>query len=232
MSRYYPVLLDVGGRPCLVIGGGEVAEAKARGLLACGARVTLIAPAVTSGLRNLAAAGRIHWVQRDYRPGDLEGFMLAIAATDSPAVNRRVWQEAEERRIWLNAVDDPDHCSFILPAVHRQGDLVLAVSTGGKSPALAARLRDRLAARLGPEYARWLELLGRLRPEVTRRVPDPDARKALWYRIVDSDALDRLRAGDAAGALATVRALIEGWAQVAAEEAVGSAEAAGTAGSP
>lgn len=211
MSRYYPVLLDLRDRPCLVIGGGEVAEAKTRGLLDCGARVTLIAPEATTGLRELAGTGRITWLRREYRPGDLEGFVLAIAATDAPEVNRRVWEEAGQRRVWLNAVDDPAHCSFILPAVHRQGDLILAVSTGGKSPALAARLRDRLAAILGPEYARWVDLLGDLRPEVTRRVPDPEARKALWYRIVDSDAFDRVREGDVDGALATARALIDAW---------------------
>ena len=216
MKRYYPVLLDVEGRPCLVVGGSQVAEEKVRGLLESGARVTLLAPRATPTLTRWARSGRIAWLRRRYRPGDLAGFVLVVAATDGSEVNRQVWTEAQHRGIWLNAVDDPPHCSFILPAVYRQGDLLVAISTGGTSPALAARLRDRLGAGLGPEYALWLQLLGQLRPEVTRRIPDPEARKRLWYRIVDSDGLERVRKGDVQGALAVARALID------QEEAQGS----------
>lgn len=109
----------------------------------------------------------------------------------------------------LNAVDDPSHCHFISPAVHRQGDLAVAVSTGGKSPALGVRVRDRLAALLGPEYAVFLEMLGDLRPQVAAREPDPARRTALWYRLVDSDALEHLRRGEAAGARQLLRALLD-----------------------
>lgn len=208
MNPFYPVLLRVAGMPVLVVGGGRVAATKVEGLLRCGARVTVVAPELGPELARLAAARRLAWRPRPYRNGDLRGFWLAIAATDDPALNRRVWEEARRRRIWVNAVDDPEHCTFILPAVHRQGDLILAVSTSGRSPALAVRLRDRFARELGPAYARWLELLGSLRDEVRARYPDADARAAVWYRIVDSDAFALLSAGQEELARARVRALL------------------------
>ncbi|ADU51738.1 uroporphyrin-III C-methyltransferase [Thermaerobacter marianensis DSM 12885] len=208
-TPFYPVMLDLRDRPCVVLGGGAEAEAKVRGLLAAGARVTLIAATASENLARWAAAGRIRWLRRAYRPGDLAGFVLAIAATGDPDLNRRIRREADRHRLWLNAVDDPPHCSFILPAVHRQGDLVVAIGTGGKSPALAARLRDWLAGRLGPEYAVWLQLLGEMRPLVTRRVPDPGRRKALWYRMVDSAGLDLVRRGDVEGARRLLQTLLD-----------------------
>ena len=206
---YYPVMLDLRDRPCVVLGGGGEAEAKVRGLLAAGARVTLIAADGTEALARWAAEGRIRWIRRDYRPGDLDGFMLVIAATEDPSLNRQIRDEADRRHLWLNAVDDPPHCSFILPAVHRQGDLVVAIGTGGKSPALAARLRDRLARELGPEYAAWVALLGSMRPAVTARIPDPEQRRALWYRMVDSEGLERIRHGDEPGARRLLEDLLD-----------------------
>ena len=142
--RYYPVYLNLTERPTVVIGGGTIAEGKVLGLLEADARVNLIAPEISSRLRDLAANGKIHWEQRSYQPGDLAGTMLAISATDDPQVNQRVWDEAHERGIPINVVDDPPLCDFIAPAIVRRGDITLAISTNGKMPALAAYLRRQL----------------------------------------------------------------------------------------
>lgn len=205
----YPLFVDLRGRRCVVVGGGPVAEAKAAALLECGADVVVVSPGLTERLKSWAAEGKVRWEPRPYRTGDLEGAWLVVSAPDAPEVNRRVWHEAQARRVWMNAVDDPAHCSFIAPAVHRQGDLVVAVSTSGKAPALAVRLRDHFASQLGPEYAAFLELAGELREELARRVPEFGSRRDLWYRIVDSGVLEDLRAGQGERARERVRRMVE-----------------------
>lgn len=207
MSHYYPVLLDLRGRPCVVIGGGTIATGKVDGLLEAGAMVTVIAPELTPKLAALAAAGRVRHLARPYQTGDLAGAFLAIGATDDRAANAAVWEEATARNLLFNAVDDVPHCNFIAPSILRQGDLTVSISTSGKAPALAVRLKERLAPELGPEYARFLELAGQLRDGLAAAVPDFEQRKALWYRLVDSDVLSLLRAGDEAGARARIEEL-------------------------
>ena len=193
---FYPVFLNLRGRRAVVIGGGAVAEQKVLGLLSAGAHVTVVSPETTPRLAELAAAGGIDLRRRLYRSGDLAGAWLAIAGTDDRAANAQVWAEAEREGVLLNAVDDLDHCSFIAPAIHREGAITVAVSTSGKSPALAARLRQRVARLVGPAEARLCELLGELRPELAARVPDSHERTALWYRIVDSDVIEFVRQRD------------------------------------
>ncbi len=205
---FYPVFLDLRGRRAVVIGGGAVAEQKVLGLLTAGAHVTVVSPEPTPRLAQLAAAGEIELRRRPYRSGDLAGAWLAIAGTDNRAANARVWAEAEREGVLLNAVDDLDHCSFIAPAIHREGDITVAVSTSGKSPALAARLRQRVARLIGPADARLCALLGELRPELVARVPDPRARTTLWYRIVDSDVIKFVRRGDIEGARRRIEDLV------------------------
>src|SRR5205823_13711138 len=161
---------------------------------------SVVSPETTPRLAELAAAGGIDLRRRPYRSGDLAGAWLAIAGTDDRAANAQVWAEAEREGVLLNAVDDLDHCSFIAPAIHREGDITIAVSTSGKSPALAARLRQRVARLVGPAEARLCALLGQLRPEVAARVPDAHVRTALWYCIVDSDVIEFVRRGDMEGA--------------------------------
>ncbi len=200
MTTFYPVYFNLEARPCVVIGGGEIAEQKVLGLLEAGAHVTVVSEQVTRRLDELATQGLIQLTRRSYRRGDLEGMFLAIAAPEGRAVNNEIWEEAGQRGTPLNAVDDLPHCTFIAPAIYRQGDLVIAISTGGKSPALAVRLRERLAALIGPEFSAFLDLLGDLRAEVAARVPGFAARTSLWYRIVDSDAIEFIRRGDIAGA--------------------------------
>src|SRR2546421_3871870 len=208
MTAFYPVCLDLRGRRAVVIGGGAVAEQKVRGLIAAGAHVTLVSPETVPALSDLARRGAIEIRRRSYRPGDLAGAWLAIAATDDRSVNEAVWAEAERVGVPLNAVDDLEHCSFIAPAIHREGDITVAVSTGGKSPALAVRLRQRIARLVGRVEARLCALLGELRPELATRVPDVRARTALWYEIVDSDVIDHLRRGDVEGARRRIDELV------------------------
>src|SRR5712691_6783259 len=209
LVTFYPVVLNLRGRRAVVIGGGAVAEQKVLGLLSAGAHVTVVSPETTPHLAELAAAGGIDLRRRPYRSGDLAGAWLAIAGTDDRAANARVWAEAEREGVLLNAVDDLDHCSFIAPAIHREGDITVAVSTSGKSPALAARLRQRVARLVGPAEARLCELLGELRPELAARVPDSHERTALWYRIVDSDVIEFVRQRDDEGAHRRIDELLE-----------------------
>jgi len=194
--HYYPVLLDLRGRRAVVVGGGTIAEGKVAPLVEGGAVVTIIAPELTPGLVILARAGRFAHLNRAYLPGDLEDAYLAIAATDDPEVNHAVHAEAEAKGVLINVVDDPDYCGFILPSILRRGDLVVSVSTSGSAPALAVRVRERLERELGDEYARFLALAGSIRAPLAARYPDFQVRKRLWYRLVDSDILALLRAGD------------------------------------
>src|SRR5437870_8872820 len=207
MTAFYPVFLDLRGRRAVVIGGGAAAEQKVRGLVAAGAHVTLVSPDVTPALTDLGRRGAIELRRRGYHDGDLAGAWLAIAAVNR-TVNAAVWAEAERLGVPLNAVDDLEHSSFIAPAIHREGDITVAVSTGGKSPALAVRLRQRIARLVGRAEARLCALLGELRPELAARVPDARARTALWYAIVDSDVIDFVRRGDIEGARGRIEELI------------------------
>jgi siroheme synthase-like protein len=163
--HYYPVMLDLTGRPVVVIGGGTIAEQKARELVEAGARVRVIAPELCPGVAALVDAGAAAWERRGYRAGDLAGAWLAVAATDDRAVNRAVWAEAEAGRVLLNAVDDVAHCHFLAPSVHREGDITVAVSTAGHCPTLAVRLRERVAGLVRPEHAALARLAGALRAE-------------------------------------------------------------------
>ena len=196
MSGYYPVLLDLRGRRAVVVGGGAVAEAKVGPLVDAGAAVTVVAPALTPGLALQAREGGLAHVARAYAPGDLDGAWIVIAATDDPDVNHVVHAEAESRGILVNVVDDPPYCGFILPSILRRGELVVAVSTSGNAPALAVRIRERIERELGDEYARFLTLAGALRKPLAEKYPDFQVRRRLWYRLVDSDVLALLRAGD------------------------------------
>jgi precorrin-2 dehydrogenase/sirohydrochlorin ferrochelatase len=150
----HPVFLDLAGEPVVVVGAGAVAERKIAALLESGARVTVIAPKATPRLLALAEGGEVRLLARPYGPGDLAGCRLAYVATDDPEVSRAVRAEATALGVWLNVADQPELCGFIAPAVVRRGDLTLAVSTGGASPALARWIRERLEADFGPEYGR------------------------------------------------------------------------------
>ena len=193
---YYPIFLDLRHRRCVVVGGGREATNKVKNLLQAGALVKIIAPTLTQELKELVEAGQIEHVSRDYRPGDLADAFLIVSEKGDLARNEAVWREANDVNAPVNVVDDTGHSSFIAPSIVRRGDLTVAISTSGKAPALAVRLRQRLEKELGPEYARFLELAGQLRAQLTSSVPDFEERKTLWYRLVDSEVLGLLRHGD------------------------------------
>ena len=179
-KRYYMACLDLEGRSALVVGGGSVAREKVEGLLDCGARVTVFAPELDPELDRRD----VELVRREYRAADLEGRALVVAATSSEEVNRRVFRDAEARGLLCNVVDVPELCSFILPAVHRQGPIAVAVSTGGASPALAQRLRDDVAGVVGPRHAELAEELRALRPWAKERYPSYEARRDFFRALV------------------------------------------------
>ncbi|MCL4394625.1 MAG: bifunctional precorrin-2 dehydrogenase/sirohydrochlorin ferrochelatase [Chloroflexi bacterium] len=195
MSTGYPVtLFNLNESLCIVVGGGLVAERKVQALLDAQARVRVIAPAITDELARAARASAIDWLARLYQPGDLADAFLVIAATDDVDVNRAVAHEAHERKLLINVVDDPAHCNYIAPAVVRRGDLTIAVSTGGAAPALAAYVRARLERQFGGEWAVLVPRMARLRERIAARVPELNARREVWRRVVDA-GLDDLSAG-------------------------------------
>jgi precorrin-2 dehydrogenase / sirohydrochlorin ferrochelatase len=183
----FPIFLKIAARPCVVIGAGNLAEAKIESLQAAHARVTVISPRASTRIADLAAAGEIAWQRREYVRGDLQGSFLAIAATDVPAVNRAVYAEAIESDILCNAVDDPPFCDFYFPSVVRRGDLQIAISTAGASPALAQRLRKEINAQLPLDAGDWLNDLGNLRREVTQMEPLNEERKWLLHQLAQRE---------------------------------------------
>ena len=190
---YYPVLLDLTGRRCVMIGGGVIAERRVDALATAGAHVIVISPRLTPALAALAAEGRIEHEPRAYREGDLAGADLVFVATDTGEVNAAVAREARERGLWVNAADDPARCTFILPALVRRGDLTVAVATGGSSPALTRAIREELEAYLTDDYATLAAIAAEARKEVRasgrpvtaeawRRALGPEVRRLIVER--------------------------------------------------
>ena len=206
---FYPVYLNLKGKRAVVIGGGEVAERKVESLLETGALISVVSPEVTPRLSALADEKRVELHKRPYRRGDCSGAALVLSATDDADVSTAVWNEARTMGTLVNTADQPSLCDFIMPAVVRRGDLTIAISTSGTSPALAARLRGRFSRMLGPEYERLLDLLARARPEIRRRVQHERNRKALHYRILDSDVITLLEQNDSNGAERRLQEIIE-----------------------
>jgi len=180
---YFAAFLDLRGRRCLVVGGGEVGERKARALLEYGAHVIVVSPTVTAGLAALAVVGRIVERLRPFRRADLRGCALVMAATGDPVVDDAVAALAHRARALVNVADRPERCDFILPSVLQRGDLQIAVSTGGRSPALAREIRRRLETVFGPEYAELIARTGRARQAARAAAPTPAARLAAGRRM-------------------------------------------------
>ena len=191
-DHQYPVNLVLTGRPCLVVGGGRIAARKVEGLVACGARVHVVASAVGDEIRALAGSG-VTWEERPYRRGEVAGYRLVISATDDAEVNRAVFADGEQAGVWTNSADDPANCSFTLPAVVRRGPLMVTVSTGGHSPALATWLRSRVAEEVGPEYEVLVELLAAEREAI--QASGRSTEHVDWQKALDSDMLALIRAG-------------------------------------
>jgi len=202
----YPIVLDLAGRRAVVVGAGRVALRKARALAEAGARVTAVAPEF---LPEFAEAEGVECIEAPYAAEHLEGAVLAVAATDDPAVNRRVADDARAAGILVNVVDVPQECDFIVPAQVRRGDLLVAITTGGAAPSLSRRLRERLEAEFGPEWAEYLEALRAVRERVRLEGHSPEVRRRIFERLTEPDIVEAARAGPDALRRA-VDAVVEG----------------------
>jgi precorrin-2 dehydrogenase / sirohydrochlorin ferrochelatase len=198
-DAFFPMLVNLTGRKCVVVGAGTVAAAKIKGLLLCDADVVVVSPRAVLPIQRLARAGRLVWRRKAFSPGDVRGKFLAIAATNSNKMNKVVFRACAARGVLCNSVDDPKHCDFIYPAVARRGPLQIAISTGGRSPALAARLRRELERQFGPEWSAWVEDLGRRRDELLRgKMPARSRRRRLQQMATSKAFRDFLRGDELA----------------------------------
>jgi precorrin-2 dehydrogenase/sirohydrochlorin ferrochelatase len=179
----YPVFLKLEGRKVLIVGGGKVAEEKIYAVLRSARDVTVIAPEISPQIRTWAETGLVQHLAQEYRPGMASGFFLVIACTDSESINRRIYEEAQSAGALCNAVDDPGYCDFYAPAVVSRGDFQIAISTGGKSPALAQRIRKKLELEFGPEYESWIGWLGRMREGFMKALPRSPRRTELLHLL-------------------------------------------------
>jgi len=184
------MFLKLEGRSCLVVGAGKIGESKIRSLLAARAKVRVIAPWATPAVEAWERAGVLTRQAREFEAADLDSTFLVVAATSSIKVNDQVYREAQRRQVLCNVVDDPDRCDFYYPAVVRRGDLQVAISTAGKSPALAQRLRREFEAQLAPVYACWIEELGRIRKQLFGRKLDPEHRRKLLHQLASRESFE------------------------------------------
>lgn len=185
--RYYPIFLDIRNKPCVVIGGGKVAERKAAGLLKAGASVIVISPGLTAQMKKLAQTGKISHIRRRYRKGDLLGKSIAIAASGSREANRAVFEEARNLKIPVNTVDAPLLSSFIVPSVVERFPLAIAISTSGQCPALSKKLRKKLEKEIGKEYANFAKILGAVRTKLLKERVNRDKKDRIIAALVSSD---------------------------------------------
>jgi precorrin-2 dehydrogenase/sirohydrochlorin ferrochelatase len=190
----FPIFLKLEDRSCLVVGAGRIAESKIRSLLISRAKVRVVAPWATPAVFSWARAGALQWDARPFQPADLDSIFLVVVATSIPDVNDLVYRDAQLRGILCNVVDDPERCDFYYPAVVRRGDLQIAISTGGHSPALAQRLRREFEAQIAPIYAGWLEELGQARKKLFASSLDPEHRRALLHAAASRQSFDARRA--------------------------------------
>ena len=189
----FPMFMKLEGRSCLVVGAGTIGEPKIQSLLASGASVRVVAFTATAAVAQWAETGAITWEARAFNASDLDGIFLVIAATNSRDVNATIFREAGQRNILCNVVDDPEYCDFYYPAVVRRGELQLAISTNGHSPALAQRIRRELEVQFGPEYGEWLEQLGTIRQQLFASKIDPEERRRLLHELASREAFERAR---------------------------------------
>ncbi len=190
----FPMFMKLEGRPCLVVGAGTIGAPKISSLIAAGAVTRVIALSATAEVGEWARAGSLTWEARAFESADLDGVFMVIAATNSRELNAAIFNEARQRNILCNVVDDPEYCDFYYPAVVRRGDLQLAISTNGQSPALAQRIRRELEIQFGPEYGDWLEQLGNIRQQLFASKMNPEERRHLLHELASSAAFEEARA--------------------------------------
>lgn len=208
--KTYPLnLIGLESQKVVVIGGGSVSTRKVSSLIDAGARPFVISPEVDSKLQEFADQGSIQLLRRPFQSGDLKGAFLVVSATDDLQVNRQVWQEAQLAGCLINVVDDPQHSNFILPAVLRRGDVTIGISTGGGSPALARRLRERLEMEVGEEIGLLAQIMAELRPELLERYPPGESRLQAAMKILDSDILEVIQSQGLHAGQAFARSILE-----------------------
>lgn len=206
---YFPVFIELNGRRVLVVGAGEIAERKVESLVAAEAEVTVVSPEATANLHGMARRGAIRLLERPFEESDLAGAVLVITATDRPEVQRQVVQAGRAKGILVNTVDIPEMCDFIVPAVVRRGDVVAAISTSGRSPALAAALKSKVAEVVTEDAGRAAAILGLVRDDVHRKFPDSKRRKEIFESFIQAGLLEWLAEIDDGEALLRVRAILD-----------------------
>ena len=206
--KTYPIFVLLEDKPCLVVGGGSVGERKVLDLLEAGARVTVLSKDLTPTLTKLAQTGEIRYLNEPFIPEQVNGMVLVLAATDDREVNARVSAAAQARGILVNVADAPEYCNFIVPAQVRRGELTLAISTGGASPAVAQKLRQELEQRFGPEYKPYLALLQGVRARLLSERRDHPENAALFHRLVDSPLLEAVAVGDRGRVVTVLREIL------------------------
>jgi len=194
--RYYPIYLDIKDRDCLVVGGGSVGTRKVKTVLECGANVTVVSLAATEKLHQLSNNGEIKLEERPFQTTDLDDRFLVIGCTDNQELNVNIHAEAERRGLLCNIADRPKVCNFILPSIVNRGDLIIAISTSGKSPAFAKKLRKHLEKEFGNEYAKFLNLMGAIRQKLLNQDNEPEAHKHLFEQLIEKDLVQMLKNGD------------------------------------
>ena len=194
--KYYPVYLDIRNRNCLVVGGGAVGTRKVMTLLNCGATVTVVSPAASEQLLELADNGMIIFKKRSYQTTDLDNMFLVIGATDNEGLNRQVHRDAEHLNKLCNIADRPEACNFILPSIVNRGDLTIAISTSGKSPAFAKKMRKDLEKEFGNEYAEFLTLMGEIRKKLLAGKHEPEAHKPLFEQLINKGLVEMIKDGN------------------------------------
>lgn len=211
MPRYYPAYLDIKGKKCVVVGGGEVAERKVNLLLRCGADITIISPDLTEGLEELSLNGEIKYIKDEFKEKHLKNAFLVIGATDNHKVNLKIYKEGSKSEILVNIADSPNLCNFTVPSVVERGELVIAISTGGKSPSLSKKIREELEVRYGIEYAEFLKMMGELRERILHKIPDKNKREEIYKRLVNSDIIDLIKNGNGESARKRVEKIINSY---------------------
>ncbi len=196
--KYYPVNLDIRNRKCLVVGGGAVGTRKVMTLLDCGAKVTVVSTDVAEKLQELSDSDIIKLEKRPFQISDLDEMFLVMGATDNQEINREIHSEAERLGILCNIADRPEDCNFILPAIVNRGDLIIAISTSGKSPAFAKKMRKDLEKKFGTEYAEFLKLMGEIRNKLLSEDHEPEAHKHLFEQLIKRDLVEMIKDRDIA----------------------------------
>lgn len=197
--QYYPVCLDVRGRKCLVVGGGSVGTRKVEMLVRCGAAVDVISDSFSDKLITMSDTVSVRLLNKEYEESDLDGVFLVIGSTDNHQLNLMIGEHAGQRNILCNIADNPEGCNFILPSVVNRGDLSIAVSTSGKSPAFAKRLRKELSEQFGDEYAVFLHLMGAVRKTLLLQNHDPEGHKQLFVKLIEGGLLDLIKTNNTTG---------------------------------